>query len=145
MRSQTSPRWRLFLDANILISAAWKDGSKVARIWSIPGIELVTSNHVLNECRRNLPREEHRLRLAKLLLDVRILEFSTIPVLENPPLLHEKDQHVLAAAVLSRADFLVTGDRAHFGQWFGTSVTGIRVEPPARFPFVLEQHGENFK
>jgi predicted nucleic acid-binding protein len=139
MSPEPARRWRLFLDANILISAAWKEGSKVARIWAIPGVELVTSNHVLTECRRNLPREEQQRRLESFLRDVRVLEFSAIPALENPPMLHEKDQPVLAAAVLSRADFLVTGDRAHFGEWFGTALAGIRVEPPARFPDVLEQ------
>ncbi|MGA3264415.1 MAG: PIN domain-containing protein [Terracidiphilus sp.] len=132
-------RVRLFLDANVLISAAWKDGSKVARIWRIPDIELVTSNYVVAECKRNLPRQEQQSRLSQFLLAVRVLEFQGTPVLENPPSLPVKDQPVLAVAVLSRADFLVTGDRQHFGVWYGAMVLGIRVEPPARFPQVLEQ------
>jgi predicted nucleic acid-binding protein len=132
-------RVRLFLDANVLISAAWKDGSKVARIWRIPDIELVTSNYVVAECKRNLPREEQQSRLSQFLLAVRVLEFKGTPVLENPPSLPVKDQPVLAAAVLSRADFLVTGDRQHFGVWYGATVRGIRVEPPGGFPQVLER------
>jgi predicted nucleic acid-binding protein len=51
--------------------------------------------------------------------------------------LPEKDQHVFAAALLSRADFLVTGDRKHFGEWYGSTLLGLRIEPPARFPEVL--------
>jgi predicted nucleic acid-binding protein len=137
--SDSQPRrFRLFLDANILISAAWKDNSKVARIWSVPHVELVSSNYVVAECTRNLPRREQQERFVKLLLGVRVLEFQRAPALENPPPLAEKDQHVLAAAVLSRADFLVTGDKNHFGAWVGTTVSGIRVEPPWRFPLVLE-------
>jgi predicted nucleic acid-binding protein len=132
-------RVRLFLDANVLISAAWKDGSKVARIWHIPGAELTTSNYVLAECRRNLPREDQQDHLDQLLLPVRVLEFQQAPVLENSPSLPEKDRHVLAAAVLARADFLVTGDRKHFGAWYGSSVCGLGVEPPGRFPQVLEE------
>jgi len=62
-----------------------------------------------------------------------------MPQLESPPPLPDKDQHVLAAAVLARADFLVTGDRKHFGAWYGGSISGIRVEPPGRFPLALEQ------
>lgn len=131
-------RVRLFLDANVLISAAWKDGSKVARIWQIPEAELVTSNFVLAECARNLPREEQKNRLEHFLSGVRVVEFQRLPVLEDPHLLPVKDQHVLAAAVLARADFLVTGDRAHFGQWYGGSVLGLRVEPPGSFPQVLQ-------
>jgi predicted nucleic acid-binding protein len=131
-------RVRLFLDANVLISAAWKDGSKVARLWQISEVELVTSNFVLAECRRNLPREEQVNRLENFLLGVRVLEFQRIPLLEYPPLLPIKDQHVLAAGVLARADFLITGDRKHFGQWYGGSVSGLRVEPPGSFPQILE-------
>ncbi len=139
MSSTPTRRLRLFLDANVLVSAAWKDASKVTRIWEIPNAELVTSNFVLAECKRNLPRQEQQNRLEQLLLAVRVLNFPKAPALENPPDLPEKDQHVLAAAVLARADFLVTGDRNHFGAWFGSTVLGIRVEPPPRFPDVLRE------
>jgi predicted nucleic acid-binding protein len=133
------PESRLFLDANVLVSAEWKDGSKVARIWQIPNVELITSNFVVSECQRNLPHPEQRLRLSRFLLEVRVLEFQKPPVLEDSPALAEKDRHVLAAAVLSRADFLVTGDRKHFGAWYGTKILGLRVEPPGRFPQVLAE------
>ncbi len=134
---------RLFLDANVLISAAWKPGSKVLRIWAIPNADLVTSDYVVGECKRNLPREEQKLRFATLLQSVRLLEFAVEPLLAERPQLPDKDQPVLAAAVLSRADFLVTGDIRHFGQWYGKTVFGIRVEPPGRFPAVLEERRDN--
>jgi predicted nucleic acid-binding protein len=132
-------RARLFLDANVLVSAAWKADSKVARLWSLPDIELITSGYVVAECRRNLPGEEQQGRLDHFLRSVRILDVPGTPVLENPPALPAKDQPVLAAAVLARADYLVTGDRQHFGGWYGGSVLGVRVEPPGRFPGVLEE------
>jgi len=132
-------RVRLFLDAKVLISVAWKEGSKVARIWQISEVELVTSNFVVAECRRNLPREEQQSRLSHFLLAVRVLEFQRIPIIENPPPLAEKDQHVLAGAILARAEFLVTGDRKHFGGRYGSSICGIRIEPPGRFPLALEE------
>jgi len=138
MSNMRIQRFRLFLDANVLISAAWKDGSRVARIWRIARVELVTSNYVVDECKRNLPRQEQLIRLGEFLSTVRVLEFQRPPALENPPDLPEKDQHVLAAAVLARADFLVTGDNRHFGAWYGSEVLGIRVEPPHRFPQILE-------
>jgi len=128
---------RLFLDANILISASWKEGIKVARIWEIPNVELVTSNYVLMECKRNLPKPDQHKRLAAFMSAVRVLEFLVTPVLDDLPPLPEKDQPVLAGAVLARADFLITGDRNHFGAWFGREIRGVRVEPPARFPEVL--------
>lgn len=44
---------------------------------------------------------------------------------ENP--LPPKDQPVLAAALGSGADILLTGDRRHFGSLFGTTIAGLRV------------------
>jgi predicted nucleic acid-binding protein len=137
MTSRTR-RARLFLDANILVSAAWKSDSKVQRLWQIPGVELVTSNFVVEECRRNLPNPGQPERLIELLRAVRVFEFDQSPVLEDAPPLPQKDHHVLAAAVLARAQYLVTGDRTHFGAWYGSCVLGIRVEPPASFPGILQ-------
>jgi len=131
-------RARLFLDANVLVSAAWKDASRVTRLWQIPRVELITSNLVVIECERNLPLPEQAERLAILLRRVRVLEFDQAPSLANLPPLHEKDKHVLAAAVLARAQYLVTGDFKHFGTWFGKSIAGIRVESPGAFPGVLD-------
>jgi len=130
---------RLFLDANVLVSAAWKHESRVLRLWQIPGVELVTSNLVVVECQRNLSFPGQHRRLADLLRSVRVLKFQSPLSLQNAPPLAAKDQHVFAAAVLSRADFLVTGDRAHFGRWFGSSILGVRVELPASFPDVLDK------
>jgi predicted nucleic acid-binding protein len=133
-------RARLFLDANVLVSAAWKEESKVRRLWQIPGVELVTSNLVLEECQRNLPLTEQHRRLAQLLRNVHVHVFRSVPVLENSPSLPEKDKQVFAAAVLLRATFLVTGDRTHFGAWYGSSILGIRIEPPGSFPAVLKKN-----
>jgi predicted nucleic acid-binding protein len=37
------------------------------------------------------------------------------------------DAPVLAAAVQSRSEFLVTGDRTHFGHLFGHALRGVSV------------------
>ncbi len=139
MSIATSRRIRLFLDANVLVSAAWKTESKVLRLWQIPDVELVTSNLVLEECQRNLPLPDQHRRLAQVLESVCVLVFRSAPLLETSPPLPEKDKHVIAAAVLARATFLVTGDRTHFGVWYGSSILGIRIEPPASFPSVLKK------
>ena len=139
MKPAHRSRVRLFLDANVLISAAWKGDSKVRKIWRIPNVELVTSDYVLSECVRNLRSEEQQVRLIELLLDVRVLEFPDSPAIEKSPPLPDKDQPVLAAAFLARAAFLVTGDRKHFGAWFGKSILGLKIEPPARFPEALDE------
>jgi predicted nucleic acid-binding protein len=139
MSEPHTQRLRLFLDANVLISAAWKDGSKVARIWHIQDVQLITSEYVLGECRRNLLLPHQRQRLERLMLAVRVFSTPDGAALKDvPPELPAKDLPVLVAAVLARADFLVTGDIRHFGKWYGTSVLGIRIEPPGSFPQILE-------
>lgn len=138
--SSTSPRRaRLFLDANILVSAAWKSNSRLLRLWQLPGVERVASNYIVDECLRNLPLPAQQKRLDQLLLSVRVLNFRRPPSLQNAPPLAPKDQHVLAAAVLARAKILVTGDRAHFGAWYGKSILGVRIEPPSSIPEVLDE------
>ena len=124
-------RVRLFLDANILISAARKEGSKIVQLWHFSTVELVTSNYVLVECRRNLPSEDQIARFSELMLTVRVVDFPKPPVLHDPPPLPEKDQPVWAGAVLARVDFLVTGDKKHFGAWYGSRLSGIGIEPPS--------------
>jgi predicted nucleic acid-binding protein len=127
--TQTRPL-RLFLDANVLISAAWKDGSKVIQLWELANVQLLTSPYVLIECRRNLPGRDQQVRLERLLEKIEICQaHQGIVLSENTPL-PDKDLPVLAAAIFAHADFLVTGDKRHFGQWYGTALLSVRIEPP---------------
>jgi len=125
---------RFFLDANVLIAAAWKPNSEVAGIWRLEGVQLLTSILVMEEVQRNVPRMDQIERLRGLMTAVSITsaiewpDFTTrIPGLM---LLPEKDRHVLAAAFQAQADFLITGDKKHFSQWFGKTLSGVRIEPP---------------
>jgi hypothetical protein len=45
--------------------------------------------------------------------------------------LPEKDRPVLAAAIASQCDVLLTGDKRHFGKGFGRSFGGVWVHSPA--------------
>ena len=45
----------------------------------------------------------------------------------------EKDRPILAAAIAASADYLVTGDKSHFGHLYGTRVSGVCVFTPADF------------
>jgi uncharacterized protein len=123
-----------FLDANMLISAAWKENAEVTGIWQLQGVRLVTSIYVMAEVQRNLPNIAQIERLRRLMIAVEILlladlvmEATGMNEIPKPP---EKDRPVLSAAIQAKADFLITGDKKHFGQWFGMTIGGVRIEPP---------------
>ena len=48
---------RVFLDANVLFSAAWRADSGLTRLWEIESIHLVTSPYAADEAERNLTRK----------------------------------------------------------------------------------------
>lgn len=126
---------RIFLDANILFSAAWSDGAirQLLKLLGESGHTLCADAFVIEEARRNLAGKAPTAMpdLDSLLSTMERL--STLPpdkdLLALLPL-PEKDQPVLAAAIRGGCDALVTGDRTHFGPWFGTVFDGVAVYSP---------------
>ena len=58
---------RVFLDANVLHSAAWRPKSALHRLWRRDGVELLSSQYAVDEARRNLETPAQRGRLTRLL------------------------------------------------------------------------------
>lgn len=127
----------LFLDANVLISAAWKDAAEVAQIWNLKNVRLVTSNYVLGEVQRNLNQASQIDRLRVLMRTVQVLFFEDLPGTPKAPSLPAKDQPVLAGAIAAQADHLVSGDKKHFGPLFGVRISGVRITSPPELLRVL--------
>ena len=121
---------RVFLDANVLFSAAYRVDSGLRRLWNLRGTEILTSAYAAEEARRNLDSGEQRMRLEALLDQARIVSESTAQL--PPDLdLSGKDQPILKAALASGATHLVTGDWKDFGRFFGKKLLGILVLAPA--------------
>jgi uncharacterized protein len=129
---------RLFLDANVLFTAAQNPEGRSAAIVALSrggACTLLTSPHAIEEARRNLriKCQEACAALEALLRTVTVgREAPAILVawaLEQglPP----KDAPILAAAVAAPADLLVTGDRTHFGHLSGQVLRGVAVVTPA--------------
>lgn len=129
----------LFLDANVLISAAWKEGAEVALLWRFERVRLITSGYVLGEVQRNLHQASQIERLRTLMGSVQIHYFEDLPDILESLSLPTKDRPVLAGAVAARADHLVTGDKKHFGPFYGTRIHGVRITPPSELLAVLRQ------
>ncbi len=120
----------LFLDANVLFSAAYQEGSGLASLWKLDGVQLITSGYAAEEARRNLAEETQRHRLAELLRAVEVVAEADPSSVPGDDRLPDKDQPILRAAVGSRATHLLTGDVTHFGRFFGHEMQVVLVLPP---------------
>jgi predicted nucleic acid-binding protein len=129
---------RIFLDANVLFSAAYRPDADLARLGQLEGVELMTSAYAAEEAVLNLTEEDQRVRLAKLLERVRMT--TTVSPLPLDVRLPGKDQPIFQAAILAQATHLLTGDKQHFGPHFGCRLGGVLVLPPAAY-FELRRKG----
>ena len=111
---------RVFLDANILFSAAKTDGAvrAVVRLLLDRGHDCRVDAYRVAKARRNLVRKGPK---AIEVLDALLGHLQIAPALEGEvesqalEWLPAKDRPVLAASIRLGCDALVTGDRRHFG------------------------------
>lgn len=137
MSPAEGPRVTFFLDANVLISAAWKEGSEIALLWQMKEVRLITSNYVMGEVQRNLHRADQIERLRGLMRSVRVVSFDRPLDLPEAMELPEKDHPVFVEAAQARADHLISGDKKHFGPWYGKVLRGVRITAPTELLAVL--------
>jgi predicted nucleic acid-binding protein len=123
---------RLFLDANILFSAAYKIDARLLPLWKIRNVTLCSSRYALQEARSNLASEDQRNRLTELSRVLHLFEAAQAPL---PPgvSLPEKDVPILLAAMEARATHLLTGDVQHFRVYFGKKIVGITIIRPGEY------------
>jgi predicted nucleic acid-binding protein len=102
---------RVFLDANVIFSAAYDPGCRIAALWEMSPVDLVTSRYVVGEVIRNVADKcpDQLPVLAGLLNRIRIVAESDERSGSIADI-HAKDQAVIAAAIAGRCDFLLTGD-----------------------------------
>lgn len=124
---------RLFLDANVLFSAAYRDEAGLLRLWDLTGVRLITSAYALEEARRNLLLAAQRERLEGLAAGLQVVGTVTPhPAMERIGLA-QKDWPILSAAIRAGATHLLTGDARHFGPWFGERLEGVLILLPAAY------------
>jgi predicted nucleic acid-binding protein len=123
---------RLFLDANILFSAAYRADAGLVQFWRLKNTTLCSSRYALEEARINLAENAQPRRLLKLARHVHFFD-ATPRQLPADISLPEKDVPIFLAAIEARATHLITGDVRHFGLYFGKQIAGILVLPPADY------------
>ena len=129
---------RLFLDANILFTAARNPKGKATLTIEL-GRQghwvLATSTYALAEARRNLERKfsDSLEALKSLLEDVQLVEHP--PELWFPPGLARKNRPIYQAAVAWNATHLLTGDTRDFGRFMDKPETtsGVVVQTVVAF------------
>ena len=125
----------VFLDANVLFSAAYRPGASLRRLWEVAGIRLITSVYAVEEARRNLDTSQQRAELETLLRPLEIVPEQrrmAHPVFRRITL-PEKDQPILLAAIGAQATHLLTGDVRHFGAYYEQDIAGMVILPPAMY------------
>ena len=126
---------RVFLDANILFSAAKSAGAirELLALLKRGSADLWADAYVIEEARRNLAAKAPGCLqdLNDLLKGISLAPM--VPMQGGRPVanLPDKDLPVLEAAIRSRCDFLLTGDRTHFGPLYGTRIQGVEIIAPA--------------
>jgi uncharacterized protein len=125
---------RLFLDANILFSASYREGAGVAVLWSLENVSLFSSPYAIEEAKRNLVEPAQKKRLDRLISTICLVQAATAPeAIRREIDLPEKDWPILGGAIAAHATHLITGDLKHFGPYFGKQIHGILVLPPADY------------
>jgi predicted nucleic acid-binding protein len=122
---------RVFLDANVLFSAAYREGAGLTRLWELAEVQLLTSGYAAEEARRNLTDKDQRSRLEAMLGKTGLVAEADPRAAVDECRLPEKDLPILRAAVQARATHLVTGDVSHFGPFFGERLHGVLILSPA--------------
>jgi predicted nucleic acid-binding protein len=121
---------RVFLDANILFSAA-QSHSRMRAFLDIlmDRAKCLTNEYAIEEARRNLAAKfpdtiKALERLAKRCEVISRLE--TDLKIELPL----KDVPILSGAIAGHATHLLTGDEKDFGKFWGTTIQGVKIVSP---------------
>jgi len=127
---------RLFLDANVLFSAAYSPAGRAVALFRLSEIgrcTLIASPHVIEEATRNVAIKvpDKAPELARFLTACERAQEAPSNVVSWAAAkgLPENDAPVLAAAASCGADMLVTGDRTHFGHLFDRRAGDVLVCP----------------
>jgi predicted nucleic acid-binding protein len=127
---------RIFLDANVIFSAAKSDGAirELLGLLEQSGHQCWADGYVIEEARRNiLAKAPGRIpALEGLLPHLKVASTRSMDPAFEASLrqLPVKDRPVLAAAIHGRCDALVTGDRTHFAALYGRTIHGVTIHSP---------------
>jgi predicted nucleic acid-binding protein len=121
---------RIFLDANILFSAA-RPGSRMRAFLEVLSkqADFLTNAYAVEETRRNLElKSPNGLKSLERL--VRRCEMVSQLAADLEVELPLKDRPILGGAIAGHATHLPTGDERDFGRFWGKAVRGVKIVSP---------------
>ena len=129
---------RVFLDANVLFTAAHNPAGKAALVIAL-GVkgkwEVVSSSYAAEEASRNIASKfpQSQSRLQDLIDSISII--ASGPGADCPVKLPEKDRPIMEAAIRRRATHLLTGDLKDFGALMNKprQTAGVVIQTVAEF------------
>ena len=121
---------RVFLDANVLFSAAYRPDAGLVVLWRRPGAALLTSAYAVDEARRNLSGDDQRQRLEALVRTCEIVPSPAAALVPEGLVLPPDDQVIFLAAMAARATHLLTVIDP-FGPYYGRTIAGVLILPPS--------------
>jgi predicted nucleic acid-binding protein len=147
---------RVFLDSNVILSGLLSEKGAPRILLDLLSLKLPfligsTGRYNLIEIERNLRKKMPGLfSVYKVYLPKVNLKVIPLPrpedVRDFSGQVAEKDVPVLISAIRSKADFLVTGDKQHFGKTKELNKYQFRIVTPSEFidsilPEILKEFG----
>jgi predicted nucleic acid-binding protein len=121
---------RVFLDANILFSAALPHSRMRAFLdILLDRAECLTNHYAIEEGRRNLAVKfpSGVTALERMLKKCEIVsQLESVLEVELPL----KDRPILGGAIAGHATHLLTGDERDFGKFWGRTIQGVKIVSP---------------
>jgi predicted nucleic acid-binding protein len=121
---------RIFLDANILFSAALHKSRMRAFLEILSKqADFLTNAYAVEEARRNLELKfPNALKnLERLITQCEMISQLPADLEIELPL---KDKPILGGAIAGNATHLLTGDERDFGKFWGKTIQGVKIVSP---------------
>jgi predicted nucleic acid-binding protein len=121
---------RVFLDANILFSAA-QSHSRMRAFLDVllDQAQCLTNHYAIEEARRNLASKfpDGLKALERLAGQCEVILRLEADLEVELPL---KDAPILGGAIAGQATHLLTGDERDFGKFWGKTIQGVKIVSP---------------
>lgn len=123
---------RVFLDANILSLAAYREGAGPLALWNRPDVQLLSSGYAAEQASQpgHVGSAITARRAARRRPNRGGVPLTPLPRGVRLP---ENDEPILRTAMATGATHLLTGDLRDFGHLLGRLVGGLRVQTPGEF------------